>query len=151
MARKRMSKRARDLIQSLIFFSSTFGIISCLIFYLWVYTEIDETLLAIEIQNSTAKELQNEVNELQSKIESLSRPDVIARKAREELNMVFTQPETLQIVIQTTDYHTGWIHHPIMGRALCTVISSTSSQWRTISNGGRQSISEKTNPPSKPW
>ena len=50
MANKRMSKRARDLIQSLLFFISTFGIISCLIFYLWVYTEIDETLLAIEIQ-----------------------------------------------------------------------------------------------------
>ena len=99
MAKKRMSKRARDLIQSLLFFISTFGIISCLIFYLWVYTEIDETLLAIEIQNSTAKELQNDVNELQSKIESLSRPDVIARKTREELNMVFTQPGTLQIVI----------------------------------------------------
>jgi cell division protein FtsB len=78
---------------------STLGIISCLIIYLWVYTEIDETLLAIEIQNSTANELQNEVNELQSIIESLSRPDVIARKAQKELNMVFTQPETLQIAI----------------------------------------------------
>ena len=99
MARKRMSKRTRDVIQSLIFFISTLGIITCLIIYLWVYTEIDESLLAIEIQNSTAKELQNDVNELQSKIESLSRPDVIARKAREELNMVFTQPETLQITI----------------------------------------------------
>ena len=99
MARKRMSKRTRDVIQSLIFFISTLGIITCLIIYLWVYTEIDESFLAIEIQNSTAKELQNDVNELQSKIESLSRPDVIARKAREELNMVFTQPETLQIAI----------------------------------------------------
>ena len=99
MARKRMSKRTRDIIQSLVFFISTIGVISCLIIYLWVYTEIDETILAIEIQKSTASELQNENNELQSKIESLSRPDVIAKKAREELNMVFTQPETLQITI----------------------------------------------------
>ncbi|MBT5748398.1 MAG: hypothetical protein HOI40_03660, partial [Candidatus Marinimicrobia bacterium] len=52
-----MSKRTRDVIQSFIFFISTLGIISCLIIYLWVYTEIDETLLAIEIQNSTANEL----------------------------------------------------------------------------------------------
>ena len=59
MARKRISKKTRDVIQSLIFFTSTMAIISCLIMYLWVYTEIDETLLAIEIQNSTAKELQN--------------------------------------------------------------------------------------------
>jgi len=94
-----MSKRNRDIVQSLVFFGSTIIFIGCLILYLWVYTEIDETLLAIEIQNSTAKELQNEINEFQSEIESLSRPDVIARKAREELNMVFTQPETLQIGI----------------------------------------------------
>ena len=99
MARKRFSKRKRDIIQSLIFFASTFGIIAWIILYLWVYTEIDENLLAIEIQNSTAKELQNEINEYQSQIESLSRPDVIARKAREKLNMVFTEPETLRIFI----------------------------------------------------
>jgi cell division protein FtsL len=99
MSRKRLSKRTRDVIQSLIFFISTLGIISCLIIYLWVYTEIDETLLAIEIQNSTANELKNVNNELQSEIESLSRPDVIARKARQELNMVYTQPETLRITL----------------------------------------------------
>ena len=99
MARKRISKRTRDIIQSLVFFISTLGIISCLIIYLWVYTEIDETLLAIEIQSSTAKELQNEINELNSQIESLIRPDVIAKKAQKELNMIFTEPETLQIAI----------------------------------------------------
>lgn len=99
MSRKRLSKRNRDIIQSLIFFISTIGVISCLVIYLWVYTEIDETLLTIEIQNSKASELQNRINELQSQIESNSRPDVIARRARLELNMVFTQPETLQISI----------------------------------------------------
>ena len=99
MARKRISKRQRDLIQSLVFFISTLSIVSCLIIYLWVYTEIDETLLVIEIQNSTLQELQNEVRELQSNIESLSRADVIAKRARNELDMVFTQPETLQITI----------------------------------------------------
>ena len=99
MARKRISKRQRDLIQSLVFFISTMSIISCLIIYLWVYTEIDETLLVIEIQNSTLQELQNKVRELQSNIESLSRADVIAKRARNELDMVFTQPETLQITI----------------------------------------------------
>ena len=99
MARKRISKRRRDLIQSLVFFISTLSIISCLIIYLWVYTEIDETLLVIEIQNSTTQELQNEVRELQSNIESLSRADIIAKRARNELDMVFTQPETLQITI----------------------------------------------------
>jgi cell division protein FtsB len=99
MARKRISKKARDVIQSLIFFTSTMAIISCLIMYLWVYTEIDETLLAIEIQNSTAKELQNGIHELMSHIESMSRADVIAKKAQDELKMVFTEPETLRITV----------------------------------------------------
>ncbi|MEE2765394.1 MAG: hypothetical protein VX600_02750, partial [Candidatus Neomarinimicrobiota bacterium] len=62
-------------------------------------TEIDETLLAIEIQNSTASELTNELQELKSEIESLSRPDVIAKRAMTELNMVFTEPETLFISV----------------------------------------------------
>ena len=99
MARKRISKKTQDVIQSLIFFTSTMAIISCLIMYLWVYTEIDETLLAIEIQNSTAKELQNGINELKSQIESMSRADVIAKKAQDELKMVFTEPETLRITV----------------------------------------------------
>lgn len=99
MARKRISKKTQDVIQSLIFFTSTMAIISCLIMYLWVYTEIDETLLAIEIQNSTAKELQNGIHELMSHIESMSRADVIAKKAQDELKMVFTEPETLRITV----------------------------------------------------
>ena len=99
MSRKRRSKRSRDLIQSVIFFIATFGVITSLIIYLWVYTEIDETLLAIEIQNSTASELTNELQELKSEIESLSRPDVIAKRAMAELNMVFTEPETLLISV----------------------------------------------------
>ena len=99
MARKRISKKTRDVIQSLIFFTSTMAIISCLIMYLWVYTEIDETLFVIEIQNSTAKELQNRIYELKSQIESMSRADVIAKKAQDELKMVFTEPETLRITV----------------------------------------------------
>ena len=99
MARKRISKKTQDVIQSLIFFTSTMAIISCLIMYLWVYTEIDETLLAIEIQNSTAKELQNGIHELNSQIESMSRADVISKKAQDELKMVFTEPETLRITV----------------------------------------------------
>ena len=99
MRRKRLSKRSKDIIHSIIFFVSTVGLIISLIIYLWVYTEIDETLLAIEIQNSTARELSNELKEIKSEIESLSRPDIIAKKAKAELNMVFTEPETLLISI----------------------------------------------------
>ena len=99
MPKKRMSKKNMKILQSMIFFISTVGIISCLIVYLWVYTEIDETLLAIEIQNSTAEELQNVIYELNNQIESLKRADVIAKRAENELKMVFTEPETLRVTV----------------------------------------------------
>ena len=99
MLRKRLSKKAINILHSIIFFLSSVAIISCLIVYLWVYTEIDETLLAIEIQNSTAEELQNIIDELNNEIESLERADIIAKRAQNELKMVFTEPETLRITI----------------------------------------------------
>ena len=94
-----MSKKATNILQSIIFFLSSVTIISCLIVYLWVYTEIDETLLAIEIQNSTVEELQNLIDELNNEIESLKRADVIAKRAQNELKMVFTEPETLRVTV----------------------------------------------------
>ena len=94
-----MSKKNINILQSIIFFFSTITIISCLIVYLWVYTEIDETLLAIEIQSSTAEELKNIIDELKNDIESLERADVIAKRAQNELKMVFTEPETLRVTI----------------------------------------------------
>ena len=88
-------------MQSILFFTSTFAIISCLIIYLWTYTEIDETMLSIDIYNSTANQFQNEIYELQSEIELLERVDIIAKKARNELKMVFTEPETLNVIINS--------------------------------------------------
>ena len=99
MKRKRKSKRVQTIFQSIFFFGSTILVISCLIIYLWVYTEIDETVLAIEIQNSTAEELQNVIHELNNQIESLKRADIIAKRAEDELKMVFTEPETLRVRI----------------------------------------------------
>ena len=64
---------------------------------MWVYTEIDETLLFTEIQTATVKELENEIYEIKNSIESLNRADAIAKRAKKELNMVFTDPETLNI------------------------------------------------------
>ena len=99
MIKRRISKKTRNIVHSLFFFISTITLICCLIIYLWVYTEIDETILLIEVQNSTAEELQNAIGKLKSDIESLSRADVIAKKAQNDLKMVFTNPETLRIEI----------------------------------------------------
>ena len=99
--KKRLSKQTQNLIQSIVFFTTTIAVIISLIIYLWVYTEIDETILAIEIQNSTLAELRNNIDEIKNEIESLNRADVIAKKAKKELGMVFTQPETLRITVSS--------------------------------------------------
>ena len=99
MKRKRKSKKVQHIFQSILFFGSTILVISCLIIYLWVYTEIDETSLFTEIQTATVKELENEIYEIKSSIESLNRADAIAKRAKRELNMVFTDPETLSIFL----------------------------------------------------
>jgi len=73
--------------------------ISGLIIYLWVYTEIDEAMLAIEVQNQVTKELDNSLKELKMEVSNLSRGDRISNVARKELNMVPAEPETLMIFI----------------------------------------------------
>jgi cell division protein FtsL len=97
--RKRRTKKNREFFQTLLFFSTTILSIVGLIVYLWVYTEVDETMLAIEIQNEVARVLDNSVVELKMDIAQLSRGDRISQVARTELKMVPAQPETLMIVI----------------------------------------------------
>ena len=99
MHRKRITKKQQSLIQGFLFFLFTIGTVCCLIIYLWVYTEIDETTLTIEIQNTTLKEFENQLSTLKSQIELLSRADMISKKATEELDMVFTEPEIFQIIL----------------------------------------------------
>jgi hypothetical protein len=99
MRRRRISKKSQSIIEGFIFFSLTTGFVTCLILYLWIYTEIDETTLTIEIQNATLREFKNQIFELRNETERLSRVDVISNKAQKEINMVFTEPETYQIEI----------------------------------------------------
>jgi len=97
--RRRRSKKRNEFLQTLLFFLTTILSISGLIIYLWVYTEINETLLAIEVQSQVSKELENSVKELKMDVSNLSRSDRISNVARVELKMVQAQPETLMIFI----------------------------------------------------
>ena len=55
--------------------------------------------MAIEIQNTTARELKNDIDEIKNKVENLSRSDLITARAKKELGMVVAQPETLIVAI----------------------------------------------------
>ena len=97
--KQRRSIKTGNFMQGILFFIFTIGSIVCLIVYLWIFKYIDESMLAIEIQNTTARELRNEIDELKNKIEKLSRSDVITYRAKEELGMIVAAPETLIVAI----------------------------------------------------
>ncbi len=65
---KRNARKHKEFIQTITFFGITIMSIMGLLGYLWVYTEIDETLLAIELQKATMDELNNGIKELQNDI-----------------------------------------------------------------------------------
>ena len=50
------------------------------------------------------QELENEIYELKNSIESLNRVDAIAKRAKEELKMVFTEPETLNVFLNFNNH-----------------------------------------------
>ena len=97
--RRKSSFRNSNFFQGVLFFSGTVGSIFCLIIYLWVFKEIDESILAYEVQSSTAKELKNEIDEIKNKVETLNRSDLITSRAKNELGMIPADPETLLIAI----------------------------------------------------
>ena len=101
--KKRRSRKNNDLIQTVIFFSSSILSIAGLIIYLWIYTEIDQTVINIETQKQVSKELRNSLSELEIEISRLSRGDRISRVARTELDMVPAKPETIMIYIDQED------------------------------------------------
>jgi len=101
--KKRRTRKNNDLIQTVIFFSSSILSIAGLIIYLWIYTEIDQTVINIETQKQVSKELRNSLSELEIEISRLSRGDRISRVARTELDMVPAKPETIMIYIDQED------------------------------------------------
>lgn len=100
---RRQSKRQKEFLHTLLFFAITTMSISGLLIYLWVYTEVDETLMEIEIQHTTVNELHNNIEELKSEIGLLNRVDRITYIARQDLGMVIAQPETVIVYIDPSD------------------------------------------------
>ncbi len=93
-------KHQKEFLQTLSFFLVTVCSIGGLIVYLWVYTEIDETMVAIEIQKSTIMELNNSLKEQHSDIARLNRVDRITSVAKDKLGMVIAQPESIAIYVE---------------------------------------------------
>ncbi len=92
-------RKQRQFLHSLIPFILVVAVISGLIIYIWIYSEIDETLTELEIQQAAVVELTDKINTLKDNIEYLVRVDVLTARASNELGMVFTAPETIAIYV----------------------------------------------------
>ena len=97
-------RKQRHLIRSIIPFTFIIMAISGLIAYLWIYSEIDETLKELEIQQLAVVDLNDEISNLNDNIEYLLRVDVLASRAKDELGMVFTTPETIAIYVDKSTF-----------------------------------------------
>jgi cell division protein FtsB len=92
-------RKQRQFLRSIIPFAIVIVAISGLIAYLWISSEVDETLNDLEIQQTAVVELNNEISNLKDDIEYLERVDVLTARAKNELGMVFTAPETIAIYV----------------------------------------------------
>jgi len=92
-------RKQREYLRSIIPFATVIVAISGLIAYLWISSEVDETLNQLEIQQTAVVELNNEISNLKDDIEYLKRVDVLTARAKNELGMVFTAPETIAIYV----------------------------------------------------
>lgn len=92
-------RKQRQLLRSIIPFTLVVIAISGLIAYLWIYSEVDETLKELEMQQSVVVELTDDINNLKDNIEYLLRVDVLTSRAKNDLGMVFTAPETIAIYV----------------------------------------------------
>ena len=92
-------RKQRQFLRSIVPFTIVIAAISGLIAYLWISSEVDETLNELEIQQAAVVELNNDISNLKDDIEYLERVDVLTARAKNELGMVFTAPETIAIYV----------------------------------------------------
>ena len=92
-------RKQRQFLRSIIPFTLVIAAISGFIAYLWISSEVDETLNELEIQQAAVVELNNDISNLKDDIEYLQRVDVLTARAINELGMVFTAPETIAIYV----------------------------------------------------
>jgi cell division protein FtsB len=93
------TRKQRQILKSIIPYIFGILFIAGTLLYLWMYSEIDETLQETEYLVSMENELKDDINILKDDIEYLTRVDVITNRAKRDLGMVFTAPETIEIYI----------------------------------------------------
>jgi len=96
---KAKQRKQQKLMRSTLPFIIIGLAITGLIGYLWTYTEVDETLKELDLQQVAIVELNDEISKLKSDIEYFSRVDILTARAKNDLGMVFAPPETIAVYV----------------------------------------------------
>ena len=80
-----------------LFILITVGAFALMIGYVWLNNEVTVTLNDISALNKELSKNQTALNLLDAEIAHLTRSDRITEKARNELNMVFPDPEPIRL------------------------------------------------------
>ncbi len=101
---KTSQRKNKQVLRSTLPFMIVIIAITGLIAYLWIYSEVDETLKELESQQAKLIEINDDISNLKDDIEYLQRVDVLTARAKNDLGMVFTVPETIAIYIDNTNF-----------------------------------------------
>ncbi len=101
MARKKSrTKNTGDFFFTFSFVIITSIMIGLFVGYLWIHNAVTSTIKENMALRHMETQLENRNKELNSAISQLSRGDRIKRIARDELQMVIPEPESLAIFVE---------------------------------------------------
>lgn len=102
MARKKSrTGNSGDFFFTFSFVIITSVVIGLFVGYLWIHNAVTSTIKENMALRHMETQLENRNKELQSEISQLSRGDRIKRIARDELQMVTPEPESLVIFMES--------------------------------------------------
>ena len=101
--KKSKQRKQKQKLASFIPFLIVVTAITGFVSFLWISSEIDETLNELEIQQAIVVDLNDNIGNLKDDIEYYSRVDILTARAEKELGMVYTVPETIAIYVDKND------------------------------------------------
>ena len=102
--RRRISRKQKEFINSILFLAVSLLSVTGLLIYLWVYNEIILTEKSNVGLRKTKEALLEDNNRLEGSIARLMRADRITSLAEKKLSLVTPVPETLVVFIEPRDF-----------------------------------------------
>ncbi len=94
------SETIREVLRSILYIGLVPLVAGMLFLYVWLGEEVRQASIQLEDMRRVEMKLRGEQNYLRSERSRLSRPDNLARLARDELNLVQPDPQPREIRVR---------------------------------------------------